>query len=220
MKEYRPDFHIEPRWPVALSIIIVIFLLVILPERIRLFPIWFPYVAGIIVLLPMVGITISSAKSKWLVTERIITRLFFVFVCGWNLAGLKNLISAMVHRPEDVTGIQLLTSSTAIWVTNVLLFSLLYWQIDRGGPEARVNNIRYNHDWLFPQADIPEEIPSDWCPQFIDYLSLGYSTATAFSPTDTLPLTPRAKLLMIFESTISLMTMIFVISRAINILGT
>jgi hypothetical protein len=220
MKEYTPDFHIEPRWPVALSIIIVILLLVILPQRIRLFPIWFPYVTGIIVLLPMVGITISSVKKKWLLTERIITILFFVFVCGWNLASLKSLISAMIHRPEDVNGIQLLTSSIAIWVTNVLLFALLYWQIDRGGPEARANNIRFKPDWLFPQTEIPEDVPSDWHPQFIDYLSLGYSTASAFSPTDTLPLTPRAKLLMIFESTISLMTLIFVVSRAINILGT
>jgi hypothetical protein len=220
MKEDSQDFHIEPRWPVALSIIIVIFLLVILPERIRLFPIWFPYVAGIIVLLPMVGITISPFKKNWLLTERIITRLFFIFVCGWNLASLKSLISAMIHRPENVNGIQLLTSSTAIWVTNVLLFSLLYWQIDRGGPETRANKIRSKPDWLFPQAEIPEDVPSDWYPQFIDYLSLGYSTATAFSPTDTLPLTPRAKLLMIFESTISLMTLIFVVARAINILGT
>lgn len=219
MKEHTPDFHIEPRWPVALSILIVVFLLVILPERIRLFPIWFPYLAGIIVLLPMVGITIFSVKRKWLLAERIITRLFFVFVCSWNLVSLKNLISAMVHRPEDVNGIQLLTSSTAIWVSNVLLFSLLYWQIDRGGPEARANNIRIKPDWLFPQSEIPEDVSSDWYPQFIDYLSLGYSTATAFSPTDTLPLTPRAKLLMIFESTISLVTMIFVVSRAINILG-
>ena len=73
-------------------------------------------------------------------------------------------------------------------------------------------------DWLFPQAGIPEDVPPDWRPLFFDYLFLGYNTATAFSPTDVLPLTHRAKLLMMLESTISLLTLVIVVSRAINVL--
>ena len=135
------------------------------------------------------------------------------------VANLTQLIAEMVHRSGEIGGIQLLTSSVAIWVNNVLTFSLLYWQIDRGGPEARAANAGPKPDWLFPQEGAREDVPPDWRPTFVDYLFLGFSTATAFSPTDTLPLTSRAKLLMMLQTTISLVTIVAVMSRAINILG-
>ena len=126
----------------------------------------------------------------------------------------------MVSRSAEIGGLQLLASSTAVWVTNALVFSLLYWQIDRGGPEGRVNAANTRPDWLFPQEGAPaEDVPPGWRPAFVDYLYLGYSTATAFSTTDAMPLTPRAKLLMMLESPISLLTIVVVASRAINILG-
>ncbi len=115
---------------------------------------------------------------------------------------------------------QLLASSIGVWVTNVLAFSLLYWQLDRGGPGSRENKDRIKPDWLFPQQGAPaEDVAPDWQPTFVDYLFLGFSTATAFSPTDALPLTIRAKMLMMLESSISLVTIVVVASRAINILG-
>ncbi len=135
------------------------------------------------------------------------------------IAGLALLIAEMVRRSGEVSGIQLLTSSVALWVLNVLTFSLLYWQLDRGGPEARANQARPRPDWLFPQEGAPRDVPPDWRPTFVDYLFLGYSTATAFSTTDVMPLTSRAKMLMMLESTISLATIVAVMSRAINILG-
>jgi hypothetical protein len=92
--------------------------------------------------------------------------------------------------------LQLLSSSIAIWVANVLAFSILYWQIDRGGPEARANKAGKKPDWLFPQEAPVEDAPAAWWPTFVDYLFLGFTTSTAFSPTDTLPLTSRAKILM------------------------
>jgi hypothetical protein len=83
-----------------------------------------------------------------------------------------------------------------------------------------MNNPRKRPDWLFPQVGAPpESVPSDWSPVFVDYLFLSYSTATAFSATEVLPLTSRAKMLMMLESSISLMTIVLVASRAINILG-
>jgi hypothetical protein len=116
--------------------------------------------------------------------------------------------------------LSLLASSIAVWVTNVTTFSLLYWEIDRGGPEARQNNAGTMPDWLFPQTGAPaEDVRPDWRPVFVDYLFLGYSTATAFSTTDVMPLTSRAKLLMMLESAISLATIVVVAARAINILG-
>jgi uncharacterized membrane protein len=97
---------------------------------------------------------------------------------------------------------------------------LLYWQIDRGGPEGRIDGAHDWPDWLFPQVGAPAgDVPGDWRPTFVDYLYLSYSTATAFSTTEVAPLTARAKLLMMLQSMISLTTIVLVASRAINILG-
>jgi hypothetical protein len=100
------------------------------------------------------------------------------------------------------------------------MFSLLYWQIDRGGPGSRDTNAGRRPDWLFPQESAPTgDLPPDWRPTFVDYLFLAFSTATAFSPTDILPLTHRAKVIMMIESSISLITLVVVAARAINVLG-
>ena len=98
-----------------------------------------------------------------------------------------------------------------------MAFSLLYWHIDRGGPYGRASKLSVRPDWAFPQPATPEDLPPDWRPLFLDYLYLGYNTATAFSPTDAVSLTHRAKILMMIESTISLLTSVIVLSRAINV---
>jgi hypothetical protein len=219
MNEPTQALRIEPRWPLALAVIAVLFLHALLPGRIRVFPIWVPYVLGIALIAPMAAITLTDAKVKWLRIERVITISFFVVVGAATFANLAHLIAAMMRRSGEIGGNQLLTSSIAIWVVNVVMFSLLYWHIDRGGPEARANNASRRPDWLFPQEGASEYVPSDWRPTFVDYLFLGFSTATAFSPTDVLPLTSRAKILMMLESAISLVTIVVVASRAINIVG-
>lgn len=212
--------RMEPRWPVALAIVVVIFLLVVLPGRFRLFPVWYLYVAGTTVLAPMVAVTLSAAKTRWLRIERMVTLVFVAIVAAGTLAALAHLIVAMVRRSTEMHGLTLLTSSVAIWVTNVLIFSLLYWQIDRGGPGVRASGMSPRPDWLFPQEGAPSaDLLPDWGPTFVDYLFLAFSTATAFSPTDVLPLTPRAKMMMMLESSISLVTIVIVAARAINVLG-
>jgi hypothetical protein len=136
------------------------------------------------------------------------------------LANLANLIDAMVHRSTEITGVQLLASSIGVWNINILVFSLLYWQLDRGGPEARVHHAGRRADWFFPQESAPvEDVPAGWGATYVDYLYLAYSTATAFSTTEVAPLTHRAKLSMMLESSISLATILLVAARAINILG-
>jgi hypothetical protein len=219
MKDQTQAPRFEPRWPVALAILAVVLLLVLLPERVRLFPTWVPYVVGIAFIVPMAAVGLSAEKARWLRVERTIMLLIILVTGVGTLATLANLIGAMVRRSTEIGGVQLLTSSITVWVTNVLTFSLLYWQLDRGGPEGRANNASMKLDWLFPQAGAAEHAPPDWRPTFVDYLFLGFSTATAFSPTDALPLTSRAKMLMMLESMISLVTIVVVASRAINILG-
>jgi hypothetical protein len=211
---------VEARWPVVLAILSVIVLLTAMPGRIRIFPVWFPFVLGTLVIVPAAVCGLVPGKPLWLRIERLFTLLFFVVTLVGSIVSQANLITAMISRSSGISGVQLLTSSIAVWVTNVLAFSLLYWQIDRGGPEARTSGTRVKPDWLFPQDGAsPEDFPMDWCPAFLDYLSLGFNTSTAFSPTDVLPLTRRAKMLMMLESSISLVTIVVVASRAINILG-
>ena len=203
-----------------LSILLVLLLLVVLPERIRLVPLWVPYVLGVAVLTPIAAVGLTAATRRWLDIERIVILVFVVVVGAGTLVNLANLTVAMLFRSAHTSGLQLLTSSIALWATNVFVFSLLYWQIDRGGPENRIDDAGRRPDWLFPQEVAPvEDVPEGWHPVFVDYLYLGYSTATAFSTTEVTPLTPRAKLLMMLESMISLVTIVLIASRAINILG-
>jgi hypothetical protein len=220
MNDATSDRRIEARWPVVLAILSVIVLLTAMPGRIRIFPAWFPIALGTIVIVPTAVCGLVPGKPLWLRIERLFTLIFFVIALAGSIVSQANLITAMISRSSGISGVQLLTSSIAVWVTNVLAFSLLYWQMDRGGPEARTGGTKLKPDWLFPQDGAsPEDYPMDWRPAFLDYLSLGFNTSTAFSPTDVLPLTRRAKMLMMLESAISLVTIVVVASRAINILG-
>ena len=220
MKRAARTGRFEPRWPVGVAIIALLFLLTVLPSRIQLYPTWLGYVVGIAVLTPLAGVGLTAAKQWWRRVERIVILVFVIVVGAANLVNLANLTVLMLSREAHTSGTQLLTSSIALWVTNVFVFSLLYWQIDRGGPEGRFEGTSEWVDWLFPQEEAPAgDVPRGWRPVFVDYLYLSYSTATAFSTTEVAPLTPRAKLMMMLESMISLVTLVLVASRAINILG-
>jgi len=212
---------LEPRWPVVLAVLISAVLLGMLPGRIRMFPPEVTWILGLMAALPIVGVALYGArKPHWLRMERAGILLLFMIAAPAMVVNLINVVTVMIRRPSDIDGIQLLSSSIGIWITNVIISALLYWQIDRGGPESRLDHAGTGADWLFPQETAPkEDVSADWCPTFIDYLYLAYSTATAFSTTDAMPLTARAKLLMMLESAFSLMTVVVVGSRAINILG-
>jgi len=210
----------EPRWPVALSVLVVSAVLALLPGRQTVMPDWAPLVVGIAVLGSVVAVGLTAGRAPWVRIERFVTLFFFLFATCASLANLANLVGAMVYRSNQVSGIQLLASSVALWITNVFVFSMLYWQVDRGGPEPRIRGTSARPDWLFPQEGAPaRDVAPDWRPRFVNYLYLAYSTATAFSTCDVVPLTSRAQLLMMLESAISLMTIVVVASRAINILG-
>jgi hypothetical protein len=196
----------------------VLFLLTALPGHVHVLPVWVSYVAALAVLVPMAGVALTQGNTLWLGIERAMIILLATTYVTNTIAELADMIGVITLHPSGNNAFSLLSSSVAIWVANVLTFSLLYWQIDRGGPYARASNLSVKPDWVFPQPATPEDLPPDWRPLFLDYLYLGYNTATAFSPTDALPLTHRAKILMMIESTISLLTMVIVLSHAINVI--
>jgi hypothetical protein len=208
----------ESRWPPALAILFVLFLMATLPGHVTALPVWVSYLAAPAVLLPMVAIALTAGNRLWLGIERTIIILIAPVYVANTIAELADLIGAITLHPSGQNAFSLLSSSVTIWVANVLTFSLLYWQVDRGGPDARASNLSAKPDWVFPQPATSEDLPPNWRPLFLDYLYLGYNTATAFSPTDALPLTRRAKMLMMIESTISLLTMVIILSHAINII--
>jgi hypothetical protein len=142
-----------------------------------------------------------------------------------NLANVVSL-GELVHKLLFVTnghagpgGRSLIYASVPVWVTNVLVFALWYWELDRGGPVARLELERRQPDFLFPQMGAPDATRPEWSPAFIDYLFTSFTNATAFSPTDTMPLTPWAKILFMVQSLASLLTVALVVSRAVNILN-
>ena len=112
----------------------------------------------------------------------------------------------------------LLATGAAIWFTNVIAFGLWYWEFDRGGPVARAYARQILPDFLFVQMQNPELAPVEWEPGFLDYFYLSFTNATAFSPTDVMPLSRWAKLTMMTQALVSLVTLALVIARAVNIL--
>jgi len=118
--------------------------------------------------------------------------------------------------PHDIA-LALLRDAALIWLVNVLTFALLYWELDGGGPGKRHHEGYRSHDFVFPQLTLDRPVPA-WTPHFVDYLFLSFNTSTAFSPTDTLVLSLRAKGLMMAQSLISLMVLAILAARAINTL--
>jgi hypothetical protein len=145
--------------------------------------------------------------------------LALVAVASWATAwSAARLVYELVNGRGGDDAPQLLLNGGAVWFTNVIVFALWYWEWDRGGPGARALARKVHPDFLFAQMAAPELADHDWEPNFIDYAYLSFTNATAFSPTDTLPLSRWAKLAMMFQSAVSLVTVALVVARAVNIL--
>jgi len=211
--------NVEPHWPVALATFTVLSLFSLMPERSSLLPSWSGLAIGIALIVLMIGVWIGGNRARWLRVERAAMLALATALLAMTLLAVTYLVMEIMDQSTRFAGRQLLTVGIEAWATNVLAFSIVYWDIDRGGPENREIDPAGLPDWLFPRAEVSDQLAPGWRPTYVDYLFLSFSTATAFSASDAAPLTVRAKLLMMLESCISLATLAIVASRAINILG-
>jgi uncharacterized membrane protein len=207
----------HPFWGPALVVAGAIVLDLGLPDRITIGPIWLlPAFEGLLLLAlvlwaPRAGVRHAPIRRK-------------VSIALIALVSLTNVVSLVLlcHyllKGGKANGHPLILGGIVLWVTNVLLFGLWYWQLDRGGPIERALSPDRLPDFLFPQMQEKRYAPPDWRPGLVDYLYVSFTNATAFSPTDTMPLTQNAKWLMSIQALTALLTIGLVLARAVNILS-
>jgi uncharacterized membrane protein len=208
----------ERRWPVALTILVAIVLLLLLPDRLTFGPGWImPVIVGVL----LVAIAIADPgridkRSNAIRAGSIALLAVLILAAGW---ATERLIAELIDRgPVTQSATTLLRIGGTVWIENAIVFALLYWELDGAGPAERLYRSRPHPDFAFPQHMNPEVAPPGWRPLFFDYLYLGYTNAVAFSPTDAMPLAHWAKGAMAIQSMISILILSLVIASAVNIL--
>jgi hypothetical protein len=213
--------RIESRWPVALAILSFIGLTIAVrvaePHRETLGPRWLVPGIEVAMLLALLAADPAHAvrRRTWL---RPIALALVVALMVAALVSTAVLITELIRGGKVTESADsLLASGALIWLGNVLAFSLLYWLLDAGGPLARYRREREYPDFAFTQQMSPELAPPGWLPQYVDYFILALTTNTAFSPTDVMPVSRWAKLLMALQSIVALLVVGLVIARAVNV---
>jgi hypothetical protein len=208
----------ESRVLVALAILLAAsFQLLLAPQFTVLRPRWLlpglevALLASLTAINP-VRLTRRSTAGRWL------SLILVALISVDNGASAVLLDSNLIKGTAGSAAGPLLASGAAIYLTNIIVFGIWYWELDRGGPYARAEARKRYPDFLFPQMTQHHLAPKNWRPQFSDYLYVSFTNATAFSPTDTMPLTRWAKNLMTLQSAVALSTIALVIARAVNIL--
>lgn len=218
----------EARLPAAIAVLVAVGLYTFVPKQLTPFPRWLVPALELALLVPLIAIN-PTRFTRETRAGRIVSLVLVCVIAIANLTSLGYLVHALVGKGiED--GPALLRASLLIWLTNIVVFGLLYWELDRGGPVARTQRARSdlpradfrfsqdeNHDAVSEVAD-GSSISSGWVPTLTDYLYVSVTNSTAFSPTDTMPLTSRAKLLMTVESVSALLTSVLVIARGVSLL--
>jgi hypothetical protein len=215
----EPAARGEHWWPVALAILVVVFLHVALPARYRVDPAWV-VPAVLIVLLAVLIIADPGRIDRQRTWLRILTGVVIAFVTLANTYAAARLIDDIITNNKLFANnaTALLATGGVIWATNVIAFGLWYWDLDRGGAAARAHHPDRNPAFVFPEMQYTDYVAPSWAPQLLDYLFLSFWTSTAFSPAETSAIKPWAKALMMLEAAASLALVALVIARAINIL--
>lgn len=211
--------HGEVRLPASIAVVVAAASHAVLPSALLVEPRWVIPALEIALLVPLIAInpTRLTREEKW---SRVVGLVLVGVVIVTNLVSLGYLLHELTEL-HVANGRELLLAALQVWLTNIVAFALVFWELDRGGAVARLpssDTPRQRADFLFPQDD-PDVAGSEWIPVFVDYLYVSITNSTAFSPTDTLPLTTRAKTLMSLQAIIALVTSLLVIARAVNVLN-
>jgi len=221
------DSVVEPAWrrvtegespvPAGIAIGVAIVLQATLADRVANHPRWLVAVltGALLVAIVCVNPRRLDRRSRAL---RALTLLVIASISIANMASGARLVIDLVNGEGIRDPAHLLLTGGSIWLTNVIAFSLWYWEFDRGGPVARAVAPGAAPDFLFPQMASPELAPANWQPEYVDYLYVSFTNAMAFSPTDVMPMSRWTKLTMLLQSVVSLMIAVLVIARAVNIL--
>jgi uncharacterized membrane protein len=228
MDDLEPAPTEEPRWHASLAVIAALVLYITLPSKYTIGPIW---VAPLLVLIFLVPLSIfAPRRHRETRRTRFASIALIACVNFFNVASVFFLVNSFFHPSKvDVpTASTLLLHGSEIWITNILVFALWFWELDGDGPDARAHVLGAaefkNADFLFTQMSLMAQggqlacIDKTWKPVFLDYLYLAFTNATAFSPADVMPLSKMAKMLMLLESLISLVTIAIVLSRAVSLI--
>lgn len=224
--------HAFDFWLARSSVVAVVALQLLIIHDLTLGPRWLAPTLELTLLLPLSIATawaqgrakVAETEHHWRLIERAghairaLAVALTALVTVMNFGTLVFLVRALLDARAAQTGQTLLLDALNIWTTNVIAFALWFWSIDRGGPASRGLVEHPTGDFLFPQMML-DQVKNVWSPGFTDYLYLSFTNATAFSPTDTMPLTSRAKVLMMAESMTSLLTLALVAARAVNVLA-
>ncbi len=212
---------VEPRWPIAVVVGSYLALMIVLriysPDRPAFGTRWLVpgILGGLLVALILADPAKIEGRARWL---RRVASVLILSLAAVGLVATAILIGDLIDGAEVAEKAStLLVSGALIWLGNCLIFSLLYWHFDTGGPLARYRGNHAYRDFAFTQHMSPELAPEGWRPQYVDYLILGLTTSTAFSPTDVMPIAIWAKLTMALQSLISLAVVGLVIARAVNV---
>jgi hypothetical protein len=219
----------EARLPPAVAVVAAAALYTLLPDDLRLGPrLVVPAVEA--ALLAALLVTNPRRLTRQTRLSRLASMCLAGVVVLTNLAALVLLVADLVRGTADQPGL-LLLAGLQVWATNVIGFALVYWELDRGGPVSRVQRPRHRlpeADWRFSQDEDHDAVAevaagsstkAGWVPVFADYLYVSLTNSSAFSPTDTMPLTSRAKMLMGLQATAALMVTLVIVARAVGAIG-
>jgi hypothetical protein len=206
------------RLEATLIVIAIAALIALLPRRYHIVPNWFAYLGTFCIVAPMLLGAVLKDTPVLRRAERVTESIAVGAALALNMLNLLIAAYNLVENPGSLEPVPLFYTSVGIWSGNVLIFTLIYWLIDRGGPDARLSGTTQYPDFDFPAMDDDVHVRPGWKPGIVDYLFLGFTTSTAFSPTEAMPLTARAKLLVMLQSSIALITIAIVAARTINIL--
>jgi uncharacterized membrane protein len=215
---WRRVTHGETRWAVTASVGVVLLVQWRLPARLVVHPRWLVLAVELALLACLIALNPHRIERRS-AAYRALSLLFTAALTAANLFAAVRLVADLVHGRDHLAAGPLLLTGGGMWLVNVVIFALTYWELDRGGPAARAAGVRQVPDFLFPQMQSPELAEPDWEPAYFDYVYLSFTNSTAFSPTDVMPLTRKAKGSMLTQSAVSLITVVLVVARAVNILG-